>query len=169
MNIAFALLLALQSASAATPPPSCDSEAHAGFDFWVGQWDVYPNGQETKVAESRIERSHNGCAVVENWMPASGQTGTSLNHYDKQAGVWRQKWVGSSPGAVEFTGGVVDGQMVLIGNWPSPSAPHSLVRMTYSKEEGGAVRQFGEVSTDHGLTWQTSFDFLYRPKASDAE
>lgn len=150
--------------STAAPTSTCTTIGHQGFDFWVGEWEVYPNGQDTKVADSRIERVHNGCAVIENWMPLSGQSGTSLNHYDVSGQRWHQKWVGSVPGAVEFVGGLVGGQMVLTGNWPSPSAPHALVRMTYTKNEDGSVRQHGESSTDHGLSWQTAFDFIYRPR-----
>ncbi|MEZ5694257.1 MAG: hypothetical protein R3D99_10575 [Altererythrobacter sp.] len=159
------LLQANPAPTAVAPPPPCASEAHAGFDFWVGEWEVFAGSPEVKVAESRIERTNNGCAVIENWMPLSGRTGTSLNHYDPQGQQWRQKWVGSGGGAVEFTGGVTDGKMVLTGNWPSPQAPHQLIRMSYTANGDGSVRQFGEASNDHGLTWQTSFDFLYRPKA----
>lgn len=174
-------LLMLQAAPAqavtpAAPPPpppptACDSEGYAGFDFWVGEWDVYPNGKDRLVATSRIERKHNGCAVIENWMPLRGAGGTSLNHYDAAAGRWFQKWVGSSPGAVEFEGGVVDGTMVLTGFWPGANGPgqDALVRMSYSKDEEGNVRQHGEASTDHGLSWQTSFDFIYRPKTVDPD
>ena len=169
MLLSLSAILLLQSAPAETPappaaPPACDTEGHAGLDFWVGEWDVYPNGRDTKVADSKIERKHNGCAVLENWMPLRGQGGTSLNHFDAESGQWYQKWVGSSPGAVEFVGGVTDGRMVLTGNWPSPGAPQTLIRMSYSKNEDGSVRQHGEASTDHGLSWQTSFDFIYRPK-----
>ena len=169
-------ILALQAAAAPAPasppapPPTCDSAEHAGFDFWVGEWDVYAaRAPETKIADSRIERKHNGCAVLENWMPLRGGGGTSPNHYDPATGMWRQKWVGSAPGAVEFSGGVTDGKMVLIGNWPAPGAPQTLVRMTYTANEDGSVRQFGEASTDHGLSWQVSFDFTYRPKEDASE
>ncbi|WP_271438615.1 hypothetical protein [Pontixanthobacter luteolus] len=160
----------LQSAPPATntnppsPPPPCASEEHGGFDFWVGTWDVYPTGSDSMVGQSRIERTHNGCAVIENWMPANGRTGSSLNHYDPASGQWHQKWVGSGGGAVEFTGGVTGGKMVLTGNWPSPQTPHQLIRMTYTANDDGSVRQFGEGSTDHGLTWSASFDFIYRPR-----
>ena len=169
MLLSLSAVLLLESTSAETPappaaPPTCDTEGHAGFDFWVGEWDVYPNGRDTKVANSKIERKHSGCAVLENWMPLRGQGGTSLNHFDAESGQWYQKWVGSSPGAVEFVGGVTDGKMVLTGNWPQPGAPQTLIRMSYSKNEDGSVRQHGEASTDHGLSWQTSFDFIYRPK-----
>ena len=151
-------------AEAPVAPPACDTAGHAAFDFWVGEWDVYATGGDEKVADSKIERKHNGCAVIENWMPLSGAGGTSLNHWDASSGVWRQKWVGSSPGAVEFTGGLTSGKMVLTGNWPSPTAPHTLVRMTYTANSDGSVRQLGESSTDHGVSWQGAFDFTYRPK-----
>ena len=155
-----------ESATAAesSAPPACNSPGHAGFDFWLGEWDVYPNGRTDKVANSRIERLHGGCAVLESWMPLKGGGGTSLNHYDPHTHIWHQKWVGSSPGAVEFSGGATEGRMVLTGNWPQPGAPHTLIRMTYTANEDGSERQHGEASTDHGLSWQTAFDFIYRPK-----
>ncbi|QIG52811.1 hypothetical protein G6N82_00325 [Altererythrobacter sp. BO-6] len=164
-----ALLQATTTPPPAAPPPTCDTEGYAGFDFWIGEWDVYPAGRDTKIADSRIERKHNGCAVLESWMPLRGQGGSSLNHYDAATGLWHQKWVGSAPGAVEFVGGVTDGKMVLAGNWPQPGAPHTLIRMSYTHDEDGSVRQFGEASTDHGLSWQTSFDFIYRPKKDAPE
>ncbi|SMQ74702.1 hypothetical protein SAMN06297468_2878 [Altererythrobacter xiamenensis] len=155
-----------------SPPPACDTEGHAGFDFWVGEWDVYAaRDLETKVADSRIERKHNGCAVIESWMPLRGQGGTSLNHYDVATQRWHQKWVGQAPGAVYFEGGVVDGTMVLTGYWPNGAGAgqDALTRMSYKRREDDSVRQHGEASTDHGLSWQTSFDFIYKPKQDAAK
>lgn len=166
-SLAFLQAAAAQPpAPAPSPPPACESEGHGGFDFWVGEWDVYANGRDAQVANSKIERKFNGCAVIENWMPLRAPGGTSLNHFDPSSGRWKQKWVGSSPGAVEFEGGIVDGKMVLVGYWPSANGPgqDALTRMTYTKNEDGSVRQHGEASTDHGVSWQTSFDFIYRPK-----
>jgi hypothetical protein len=164
-------VLQAASAEAAPPaPPRCDSDAHAAFDFWVGEWDVYPKGSDDLVARSQIERLYNGCAIRENWMPLNGRDGGSLNSLDPETGLWHQTWIGSSPGRVEFTGGQVDAKMVLTGWWPGAGGPgvDGLVRMTYSREQGGAVRQRGELSTDHGLTWQPSFDFVYRPRGAAA-
>ncbi len=154
-------------ASPPTPPPPCASEAHSGFDLWVGNWDVYPNGQDKPVATSAIERLSGGCAIRETWMPFKGAGGTSISLYNSASGRWEQLWVGSDGKRVDFSGGVVDGKMVLTGYWDDVAGPgkDALVRMTYSREEGGAVRQFGEASADHGLTWQTFFDFLYRPQS----
>ena len=132
VQIASLLLAQAATAQAATPPPGCTGEEHAALDFWVGEWDVYPNGRDTLVAHSRIEKLYNGCAIRENWMPLRGAGGGSLTGW----------WQGSGPNGED-----------------------GLTRMTYSVAEDGAVRQFGEFSADHGLTWQPNFDFIYRRTA----
>ncbi|MFZ1742648.1 MAG: hypothetical protein WAT93_07330 [Pontixanthobacter sp.] len=148
------------------PPPSCQGPGYDDFDFWVGEWDVYPNGSAVKVADSTIERLYNGCAIRESWMPLKGGTGGSLNSYDASTARWHQTWVGSSPGRVEFMGGRAGDGIALTGYWNDIGGPgrHGLVQMVYTPHPDGSVSQFGRVSYDHGLNWQTSFDFIYRPK-----
>ena len=167
VQIASLLLAQAATAQAATPPPGCTGEEHAALDFWVGEWDVYPNGRDTLVAHSRIEKLYNGCAIRENWMPLRGAGGGSLTGFDPETGRWHQTWIGSSPGVVRFEGGPVGGKMVLTGWWQGsgPNGEDGQTRMTYSVAEDGAVRQFGEFSADHGLTWQPNFDFIYRRTA----
>lgn len=164
-----ALALAMQTSStpAVAPPPPCAAEGHQQFDFWVGEWDVYPNGATQLVAYSRIEKLYNGCGIRENWMPLKGGGGGSLNSYDPTTGRWHQTWVGSSPGRVEFEGGMAGKQMVLTGFWAGVNGPgkDALIRMTYTPQADGSVRQHGEQSTDHGLTWQPNFDFIYRKRS----
>ena len=151
------------------PPPACASEEHAAFDFWVGKWEVRPNGSDAKGAESRIERVAEGCVIRESWLPLRGFDGTSMSFINHRTGRWQQVWVGGNGVRIDFEGGIVDGKMVLTGYWDDLVGPgqDSLVRMTYSKQEDGSVRQFGEASTDHGLSWQTSFDLIYTPKDSE--
>ena len=71
----------------------------------------------------------------------------------------------ASNSRVSFDGELVDGNMVLTGDWRGAQGPgkDGLVRMTYSRLEGGAVRQLGQISTDKGATWKPFFDFTYRP------
>jgi len=170
--LAASLLVAQASAAQVPPPaPACSGEDYAALDFWVGEWDVYRNGSETLVAHSRIERLYAGCAIRENWMPLNGKSGGSLSGYDPASGRWQQTWIGSAAGVVHFEGGPVAGKLVLTGWWAGsgPSGEDGLTRMTYSRGEGGTVRQLGEFSSDHGLTWVTSFDFIYRPRAQDGD
>ena len=170
-----ALLLAQQPPEDPSPPapPSvtCEGEGYDAFDFWVGEWDVYPTGSDTKVSQAVIERLYGGCAIRENWMPARGFPGGSLSSYDAETGRWHQTWVGGR-GRVSFEGGAVDlgerGQgMVLVGYWPDLVGPggDGLMRMTFSQSEDGSMRQYGEASFDHGLTWVGSFDFTYRRRS----
>lgn len=154
------------------PPPACASDAHRAFDFWVGEWDVYGSANpDTKVAESRIERVSAGCVIREHWMPLRGGDGVSMTFLNPATGRWEQVWVGNDGNRADFHGGMVDAKMVLTGYWrgAGPNGTDLLTRMTYSRLEDGSVRQFGEGSTDHGVSWQTSFDLTYRPKPKDSE
>jgi len=186
MFVILAPLLVLQDAAAApatppTPPkpPSCEGKNYEALDFWVGEWDVFVTGSETQedgtpriVASSKIEKLYSGCAIRENWMPRSPNQGGSLSGYNPKTGKWEQTWIGSSPGQVYFEGGAVDGAMVLVGTWANVGGPgvDGLIRMTYTpNEEDGSVRQFGQVSYNHGVNWAPSFDFTYRSKKEPAE
>ena len=157
-------------APSSAPPSPCASEEFQAFDFWVGEWDVYINGGERKVSESKIEKLYAGCGIRENWMPPGRPGGGSLSNLDPETGRWHQTWIGGGAGRVEFEGGSpAPGSMVLTGYWQNVNGPgqHALVRMTYTLQEDGSVRQHGEASSDHGLTWSDSFDFIYRRKPAD--
>ena len=148
---------AAQQPTAASPAPPCAAAEYHRLDFWVGRWDVYPTGKDKLVAHSLIEPVY-GCGVRENWMPLNNQPGGSLSIYVPAEKHWEQFWIDSSGSRAFFTGGWDGKAMVITGEWGGP-----LVRMTYSKNADGSVRQFGEQSTDNGQTWKPSFDFTYRP------
>ena len=153
-----------------TPQPTaCATPEHRQFDFWVGEWIVFPTGKSVQVATSRIEKLYGGCALRENWMPKSRQDGGSLNGYDARDRVWRQTWLDSSGAIVVFTGGLEGRAMVLTGMWRDANGPGKdpLTRMTYTPGDDGSVRQLGEQSADAGKTWQPSFDFTYKPRPAE--
>jgi len=169
MLLAAILAAAAASAQVAPPsPPPCSAPDHRAFDFWVGEWDVYPGDSGTQVATSSIEAMFDGCAIRETWKPFKGGGGGSFSHYDKERRHWRQAWVDSGGARVDFDGGPVDGRMVLTGRWANVAGKEQdgLIRMTYTRREDGSVRQHGEQSVDHGLSWTMSFDFIYRPQKS---
>ncbi|MGX7952360.1 hypothetical protein ACWPM1_07300 [Tsuneonella sp. HG249] len=169
-GLVIALLAQTAGSSPPAPtPPKCEGIEYAAFDFWVGEWDVTPAGADMPIAHSTIEKLYAGCAIRENWRPLSGNVGGSLNGYDPVSRQWYQTWIGSAPGPVQFVGGPVPGKMVLTGSWrgSGPNGEDGLTRMTYSRVETNAVRQHGEFSGDHGLTWVTTFDLIYRPRKKE--
>jgi hypothetical protein len=147
------------TAPTATAAPCADPAYHQ-LDFWVGHWDVYPTGKDKLVAHSLIESVY-GCGIRENWMPLNNQPGGSLSVYVPAEKHWEQFWIDSQGSRAFFTGGWDGKAMVITGRWGGP-----LVRMSYSKNEDGSVRQHGEQSTDGGKTWAPSFDFTYRKAAT---
>jgi hypothetical protein len=145
-------------AAAQTPATPCSSPQYHQFDFWAGRWDVYAQGK--LVAHSLIEPVY-GCGIRENWMPLNNKPGGSLSIYVPAEKRWEQFWIDSSGARVIFTGGWNGSAMVITGRWGP------LVRMTYSKNADGSVRQFGEQSADDGKNWSKSFDFTYRPSGTN--
>jgi hypothetical protein len=154
-------LLAGGSAAAQTAPPPppahvCTAPENHTFDFWVGHWDVY-NPAGKLVAHSLIESVYDGCGIRENWMPLYGGPGGSLSTYIPASKQWEQFWIDSTNASVHFTGGWNGHAMVIQGVWAGP-----IVRMTYSSNPDGSVRQLGESSKDDGKTWTKTFDLTYR-------
>lgn len=161
------IALALQAAAPPKVPAGCDSPESHQWDFWVGSWEVRPNGADKVIAHSLIEKRYTGCAIRENWMPVGREVaggGGSLSLYDPKRKQWRQVWVDSSGTRVDLDGGLKDGVMTITGTWGNYAGPgkDALVAMHYQLQPSGEVRQWAEQSTDGGRTWQPGFDFLYR-------
>ena len=145
----------------------CAGPEYRQFDFWLGEWDVFnPAGQ--KIGTSSITSTNDGCVVFENWRDARGGTGNSFNYYETTTKRWHQFWVNSNGNAaplsaaadgtpMPMSGGLVNGAMVL----QSPAGVKPLNRWSWSKVEGGKVRQHAEQSDDDGATWRTTFDGMY--------
>jgi hypothetical protein len=178
MNVTRILLLALllsgsiRMTEAATPFAlmRCTGPEHRQFDFWVGEWDVFGGPQGDRLlGSSRIERSANGCWLVEHWRGASGNHGTSTNAWDVQHGVWRQFWVGGDGVVLRLEGGLQDKTMVMTGELPKTGGGTQRQRISWTPQDDGSVVQQWETSDDEGTTWSTSFRGSYRKKISAAD
>lgn len=141
----------------------CAGAVHRQFDFWVGRWLVTDAATGQMAGTSLIERLYGGCAIRENWS-GSGLDGGSLNVVERESGQWHQTWVDSSGARREFIGGLRGGRMVLVATVPRRGDPASTtqVRMTFTANADGSVRQFSDTSNDGGATWSPRYDLIYR-------
>lgn len=154
-----AVLFALAVPLGAAGSP-CSGPDHRGFDFWLGEWNVYrPDG--TLAGTNRIEREYGGCVVHERYEGAKGYRGESLNLWDASRGVWHQTWVDDQGLLLLLEGGVRDGAMVLEGRAPGPDGERVEHRITWTPNPDGSVRQHWETRAPGGA-WSTAFDGTYR-------
>lgn len=146
-----------------TKPCLYQSESRQ-FDFWIGEWDVFPSqappGQAPKIGENKVERISEGCGLLENWKSPS-DNGKSINYYDKANGKWHQYWIGSHGESLRYEGSFKDNAMSFIGESNGKDGKKTLNRLTFFKVDENTVRQFAEVSNDEGKSWQVSYDFRY--------
>jgi tetratricopeptide (TPR) repeat protein len=139
------------------------------FDFWLGEWDVYPTANPgVKAGYNRISRRSSGCVILEEWESAGPHNGVSINYFDPATGKWNQKWAGSGQDIVEFyDGSYADGTMRFKFDSPAPAggvAPTG--RLTFTNLGPDKVRQHSEQSSDGGKTWMTLYDFTYIKRKS---
>jgi len=141
--------------------PCCEEE-YMQFDFWVGDWVVYAKGK--MAGFNKITKIEQGCIIRENWKSVeSGYTGSSYNFYDRSAKKWKQVWIDNQGTVLELSGEFRNGKMMLSSKERIDQNGNKVInRITWSSNKDGTVRQHWEQSDDGGITFNTSFDGLYR-------
>jgi tetratricopeptide (TPR) repeat protein len=141
----------------------CLNNSHAReFDFWLGDWDVYPTGGNQIVGSSKIEMEAGGCFILENWTAIGfPNTGKSMNFVDPKTDKWKQVWVGSGGAITEYVNGVYkDSVMEFESSLTTPQG-NSKIRFSFFNQGPNQVRQFQESSNDDGKTWSVNYDLTY--------
>jgi hypothetical protein len=157
----------LAAAALATPPPptpappACAAPEHHQFDFWIGRWDVTDAKTGAPAGQSLVESLYGGCVLRENWTEP-GFAGGSLNTWSKTDHRWRQTWMDQAGAVRDFVGGLEDGRMVLVARATSRQGAPVLVRMTFTPNPDGSVRQYSDYSKNAGASWTERYDYLYR-------
>ena len=162
MKIGVVCLLSVALSSRLAAQPTCADDRHHQFDFWIGKWSVVDQRSGKTAGESNIEQLYDGCVLRENW-ESPGFSGGSLNGYSSADNQWHQAWMDSSGAVRLFTGGLNShGQMVLVARQAQMTSRMRLVRMTFTPNRDGSVRQYSDYSDDEGKSWSFRYDFLYR-------
>ncbi|MCH8348211.1 MAG: hypothetical protein IH901_06960 [Proteobacteria bacterium] len=151
--------------------PVCRAtETGRALDFWAGDYQVISNDDKREIyGANLIERTLDGCAIIENWTSKEGSEGKSLFYFDARADTWTQVWVTgdtSKPWGlkVKFLVGIYDNGAVRFQSRQILEGGKSyLDRTTLTPMENGVLRQLIEISQNGGETWETTFDALYIP------
>jgi hypothetical protein len=153
----------------AQPAPTCSTDDHRAFDFWIGVWDVTAAGKGEPSALNRISREHAGCVLREDYSTKGGYTGMSMSFYDAARNKWHQTWMGADGSALFIEGGLNErGEMVLSNrNAPYYQEGMAINRIAWRPNPDGSVRQHWQTSSDDGASWSTIFDGLYVRQATD--
>ena len=143
----------------------CMADAHRReFDFWVGEWEVFPTGAKPNGpgAKSVIQIISGGCAILENW-ESPNSNGKSINFIDPATNKWKQSWAGNYVnGTQEFVDGEYkDNAMRFTFETKNAQGNKIIGHFIFYNEGPSQVRQFNETSSDGGKTWTTSYDFTY--------
>jgi hypothetical protein len=163
--VLLALVLGAVPLQAQQEPAGCAAADFHVLDFWVGRWDVFVGKQ--LVGRDQVAKLLDDCAVTEEWTGLNGERGNSLFYYLPAARTWKQVWVTNralAPGGVKektLTARLPDGGVQFQGEIAQRNGGVYLDRTTLTPLENGDVRQVIAMSTDGGLTWETTFDGLY--------
>ncbi len=139
------------------------------FDFWIGEWDVYQTGTQQLVGHSSVQSMSGACAILENWTSTQANTGKSFNYYDESVGKWEQDWLGAGGPSdrQRFYNGVYEnGIMHFTFETKDAQGNKQTGNFRFYNIDKDTVRQYSELSSDGGKTYQVSYDFTYIRKKS---
>lgn len=165
MNIIVKILVAIglwTSMMAYAEDGPCAGEVRRQFDFWLGKWTAF-SADGKKLGTNHLHPIMDGCGMQENWESAtSAYKGTSYNFYIPQRDVWHQTWVDIGGGHLLLEGRFENGSMRLEGKRSNSEGDELIDRITWTPLEDGRVRQYWQISSDGGESWQDAFDGYYR-------
>ena len=150
----------LVAAPAADAPPACSTPEHRQFDFWIGDWDVYDEGDAKPSMRIQVEKILDGCALRETYRDVNGMVGESLNFYDTGRKRWHQTWTTNRGQALLLDGELAGGRMTFHATEATAEGP-VLWRAVWIPQ-GHEVRETAETSRDGGKTWRKRFDIVFR-------
>lgn len=130
------------------------------FDFWIGDWVLSWDGG---TGRNRISRTLDGAVILEEFSADPPETfrGMSVSTPSPETGDWRQTWVDTSGGYLDFRGGLRDGAMVLEREGLVDGRPVRQ-RMVWDEIGADALRWRWERSEDAGASWRTLWLIRYR-------
>lgn len=145
---------------AGPPGKGCTDPVYRQLDFKVGEFEVTGIGGKP-AGLSKVEPVLGGCLLVEHWRGAITGYGRAHMFYDKSDQLWRMVYV-TDEGATLHLSGKFQGDTLILTGENDMNSMVGLHRMSFSPLPDGGNRQFWELSTDKGATWQVIHEGTYK-------
>jgi hypothetical protein len=144
-------------------PMTTEVDPARQFDFWLGEWDcTWEQDGVEHVGTNSVYADLGGCVLVENFdgRPSLDFQGLSFSVYDREAGCWKQTWVDSEGGYLDFAGSFENGVMELRRNG-EVNGGSAVFRMRWENIEPNSLDWSWQRSVDGGETWTTLWAIEY--------
>ena len=170
MKSSFVLFILLLMFSTVQAQTSLDDLKHEEFfDFWVGTWNLEWDDQTAQggVAKgvNEITKILDGQVIQENFQANTGSNkgykGRSFTVYDPKAKNWKQTWVDSRGGYLDFEGVFQDNKRIFIRKGIAPWGEEIMQRMVFHDIEKDSFTWDWEISTDNGSNWELKWRINY--------
>lgn len=164
IGIAAAVLAGIANAQPA-PTYGCNSPESRQLDFWLGTWELsYVEDGKRGTSRNQVTRILDGCAVLEEFLGGSGTQleGKSFSTFDRATRTWKQTWVDNTASYLDFTGGMVDGKMILTREAVQKDGRKFHQRMVFQDIKTNSLKWLWQKSEDGGKTWKTQWDIDYK-------
>lgn len=142
---------------------ACCTTAHAQFDFWEGDWEVF-NVQNEKIGENLINKLEENCILNENWKSLRGDSGKSYNYYDPSDDTWNQLWISNSGNILKLKGSASNDKMIMRSELSKGEKGYYYNQITWTQNEDGSVTQLWEIYDPEGNLLSSAFEGIYRKK-----
>ena len=138
----------------------------AMLDFWVGEWDLTWEGKDGPAKGTNTIRKILDGAVIEESFdgnPGVAFLGRSFSILGRVDGKWKQVWVDSAKGYLDFEGYKEGDRVVFHRKGKSPAGEDILQRMVFHDIEGDSLVWDWETSDD-GKEWTLRWQIKYQRK-----
>jgi len=146
-----------------TPPPPCSSEEYRQLDFWVGNWNAAWTDAEgnEQTGSNVITRELGDCMIEESFdgNPGVPFVGRSISMYEQRRGYWKQVWMDSAGGFLDFSGGPDEGGFHFTLERPTEEVPY--MRMIFRNIADDNFDWRWQSSSDEGETWDDQWVIHY--------
>jgi hypothetical protein len=158
----FIIILLMAASANVFAQKTCADEPHShDFDFWIGEWNVYPTGSTKLVGHSLVQSISGGCAILENWTAIQGNTGKSINYYNPATGKWEQDWIGSGGGPQRYLNGEYKDKVMHFTYESVMNGKKITGNFKFYNIGKDTVRQYQDINNDDGKTVTVSYDLTY--------